>query len=151
MATVRIHWHFDGLDAVKAAYDRASSGGKAVMAEHGNAIARDAQDIYRMAAPKRTGRFAAGLSARSESAGDGFKIEVTTDNPQLRGWIKEGTGEKRPRTAKALYGEGFAHPVAKTGPTKPNDWEQSAESRTRDRVGQEGKAILDEITAMLEG
>jgi hypothetical protein len=69
-----------------------------IQMEEARNTAQTVQQIYRRRAPRSRGHSASGLhffeglNAYAVEVGGGFQITVTTDRPDLRRWLAEGTG-----------------------------------------------------------
>jgi hypothetical protein len=71
----------------------------AIQLEEAGATAKVVEDIYRRRAPRgqklstdTPGHFFEGIHAHAGLVGTSVEMEVTTNNPKLRGWLAEGTG-----------------------------------------------------------
>lgn len=67
----------------------------AIQLEEAEALASVIEDVYRRHAPrsqKGHAHFADTLHAEAEATDAGFSLELTTDDPELREWLAEGTG-----------------------------------------------------------
>lgn len=121
-----------------------------IQTQEADALAKTMEEIYRRYAPRSrghtaTGRhFFEGLRGEAMATPVGFQVSVSTDNAQLRGWLKTGTGiygptgrRIYPRRAKAM-GPVFnwLHPAGGTGPfwfrsiagMHANPWEDQAQA-----------------------
>jgi hypothetical protein len=152
---------------------RAFSGRFAAMADRGLAeiqltnaerLAEDLQVIYRDTAPRgerpESQSFQGSLEARAEASLDGFAIRLGTTQPDLRRWLKEGTGIYGPRgvpivpiNSTVLHwtdsgGEHFARSVRGM---PANDWEVRAHALAEPLLAVMGNKIGVQVIVKLAG
>lgn len=127
-------------------------------------LAMTIEDVYRENAPRgETGKFRAGLTARATPSGVGFELAVETDDPQLRDWLKEGTGVAGPlgrrivpKSAKMMRwfswaGHGGGPFFARsTAGMKPNPWEEHALAEVEPLIDVVGSSIGQKVVIRLE-
>lgn len=135
-------------------------------------LAKTVEEIYRHYAPRSRGHSASGLhffegihgrAVTTLATRSGFQVNLSTDNPQLRGWLKHGTGIYGPRgqriypqRAKAL-GPIFNWIPMGTGPfwfasiagMPPNPWEERAAVEARVLAASVGSRIGVRMTRYL--
>lgn len=127
------------------------------------AVATVIEDVYRRHAPRSRGtsrdkptHFFEGLDARATPSLKGFEINLTSDDPTLRGWLRQGTAPhlilpRRP--AFALFWPHAMHPVARVNHpgTRPNPWEDRAYEEVRPLVDVVGNRIGVRVMHSLAG
>ena len=135
----------------------------AIQLEEAEAMAGVIEDVFRTQAPrsrgpaggrKSPGHFSEGIVAESATATGGFEISVTTDNPQLRTWLAEGTGEYGPTGQRIypLYAQAMGPVyswIGGQGPLffssiagmPPNPWEEEALAEVEPLVDELGSKI----------
>lgn len=141
----------------------------AIQLEEARGLAEVVQDVYRRHAPRSAKgghkHFADGLDAAAAASEVGFAIELTTDDPELRRWLTEGTGVYAGHgriyptgTHKAL-GPIFDWPPGGSGPLwfssiagmEGSAWEEDALAEVEPLVESVGRSIGIRVVEGLSG
>jgi hypothetical protein len=148
-----------GLRDARGRFAAMTDGGlQAICLENAKEIAELIQARMQEAAPHGTaplqGRepFYSSIHAETSGSASGFEIQVTTDQPDIAGFIRSGHGDIYPVNARALHwvagGDVFAMHV---GPYPPNPWEEQAVSEMQPLVETLGNRIGVQVTENLGG
>jgi hypothetical protein len=123
------------------------------------ALANDIKLVYQANAPRgKTDKFMEGIAGEAVWTGTGFLVTITTQDPQLRQWLAEGTGIFGPHAqiidpGHVMVWEGDDGPVfaMTTQGMEPNDWEVYASMEAAPLLLINGNKIGSEVVTRLAG
>lgn len=144
----------------------------AMQLEEAERTAKTLEEVFRRHAPKSTSppagghqHFAEGITGQAVATGTGFEITLTTDNPDLRRWLAEGTGVYGPRGARiyprhaSALGPIFGWAPGGSGPLwftsiagmKAQPWEAEADAEAAPFGEKMGNLIGSRVVLHLSG
>jgi hypothetical protein len=149
-----------GLRDARGRFAAMADGGmRAIALENAKALAELVQARMQDAAPHGKsplqGRepFYTSIHAEADETGTGFEIQVSTDQPDIAQFIRQGHGDIYPVNAKALHwvsmeGDVFAMHAS---PVDPNPWEDYTTEQLQPEVTYFGNRIGVQVTENLAG
>ncbi len=152
-----------GLRDARGRFASMTDGGlRAICLENARQLAELVQARMQDAAPhgkaplteEHPDPFYTSIHAAADETAGGFEIQVTTDQPDIAGFIRSGHSDIYPTNARALHwkelggGDVFAMHV---GPYPPNPWEEQAVSEMQPLVETLGNRIGVQVTENLGG